>query len=328
MIVTPPQILNCAVYIYPSKESATVGELSSGGSGVSVFVPLKENQDAGQIYVVTARHVIEKMRNPVLRINKNKTGGGMDCFETNRSRWVDHPDGDDLAALPIDLDPESLDLLPVLIEMFVDETIRGQWLLPGDEVFMIGRFFSHEGTQRNTPSVRFGNISMLPHEPMRNDRGFDQESFLVEQRSLPGYSGSPVFVYIDPANPRPPEWKTPVRTRFRPEFNGPWLLGIDWCHLHNFEPVLKNDQETRAEPKQWVKSHTGMAGVIPAWRVLGLLETEVLVKQREKEDADITAQKKVSHISLDSAEPSEKEFTQTDFEAALRKVSRKIVPEK
>lgn len=337
MIVIPPEFLGCCIYIYPSEESAKSGKLSVGGSGFLVGVPLKENTSYIQFYAVTNRHVIEKIPNPVLRLNTY--AGKFECLKTNRLRWKNH-DGadspDDLAVCPIEIDPKDHDFIPIIVDGFIDQEIKAKWLYPGDEVFMIGRFFSQEGTDRNTPSVRFGNISMLPVEPMKNRWGNDQDAYLVEHRSLPGYSGSPVFVYIDPSKPRPPEWHTPVHARYRPEFHGPWLLGIDFCHINDFEPVRQDDEKkTIADPKQWVKSHTGMAGVIPAWKVLELLNTDELRMQREKDDAEITAHNKSSHLTFDSRSDDSEEveqlsanFSQSDFESALRKVSRKITPEK
>jgi hypothetical protein len=56
----------------------------------------------------------------------------------------------------------------------------------GDEVFMIGRFISHQGLNRSQPLARFGNIAMMPGERVRDGRGFDVEAFLVEMRSLSG----------------------------------------------------------------------------------------------------------------------------------------------
>ena len=60
---------------------------------------------------------------------------------------------------------------------------------------MVGRFVSHEGKQQNSPAVRFGNIAMMQKEKIIDERGVAQESFLVEIRSLPGYSGSAVLIY-------------------------------------------------------------------------------------------------------------------------------------
>lgn len=295
MIPIPPAYLNCSVYIYNTKEHAKDGSFT-GGSGFLVGVPLEKNVDASQTYVVTAKHVIENMANPVLRVNLEQ--GGCEPLVTNRARWKDH-ETDDLSVFPIDLDSKTYKIRCAFISEFVNAE-RNAWLYPGDEVFMIGRFFSHEGKEENSPSVRFGNISMLATETMENKWGKDQQTFLVEQRSLPGYSGSPVFVFLDPSQPRPPIWIVASNRIGRVDIKrtGPWLLGIDWVHVNDYEPVLdgRNATSKRVKPEAWVKSHTGMAGVIPAWRLAELLMDEELVVHRKSEDTRITQEKKASNF--------------------------------
>lgn len=53
-------------------------------------------------------------------------------------------------------------------------------------MFFLGRFVTHDGKQRNLPTVRFGNLATMPWEPVLTERGLRQESFLVEARSLSG----------------------------------------------------------------------------------------------------------------------------------------------
>ena len=83
---------------------------------------------------------------------------------------------------------------------------------PGDDVFFVGRFISQQGQQRNTPTVRQGVISMLPHEKVPSWEGTPVDSFLVEARSLSGYSGSPVFLNRQPGSPYLMEWDEDTRS--------------------------------------------------------------------------------------------------------------------
>jgi hypothetical protein len=119
-------------------------------------------------------------------------------------------------------------------------------------------------------------------ESIEHESGIGQDSFLVEMRSFSGYSGSPVFVYINPTLARPPSYKTPLNHPYNQVFHGPWLLGIDWSHIPNFKPVLMADTKQEVAPKQWVEVNSGMAGVIPAWRIQEILELPKFVMQREK----------------------------------------------
>ncbi len=201
--------------------------------------------------------------------------------------WVHHPDGDDVAVCPIELVGDRDKFSIVLSRDFVDRDAAERGTLGvGTDVFMVGRFISHEGKQRNLPSVRFGNIAQMPWEPITNGRGILQESFLVDMRSLSGYSGSPVF-----ANTLLTLKRHLIRPQLQPSVQtgniaeaGPWLLGIDWGHIPIYERILENDRETWISEKWWVRSNSGMAGVVPAWKILELLNQEELVAQRRLEE--------------------------------------------
>ena len=308
----PPAYELCSVYIYKTVKKSDAGE-NSGGSGFIVRFPFQHNIEEYQLYVITNRHVIEKMAEPVLRLND--ISGKSQSQKTNKDRWAISKT-DDLAAYPLIILEEEFQISAVPVGRFATpHLMKSLKIGPGDDVFMVGRFISHEGKQRNTPSIRFGNISMLNKETMQNGFEQDQETFLTEMRSIPGYSGSPVFVTLDPKLPRPWDSDIPEEvgraTYVSPSpslissstelgiyaegIHGPWLLGIDWTHINNYSPVLRRKGSSR-DPKdcvkgRWIESHTGMAGVIPAWKIRELLDTEKLAAQREKEDAKISKKK-------------------------------------
>ena len=52
---------------------------------------------------------------------------------------------------------------------------------------------------------------------------------------------------------------------------GPWLLGIDYCHIYDKELVF-NSATGDPIPNMHVRSNTGMMGVIPAWRLTDILQ--------------------------------------------------------
>jgi hypothetical protein len=49
---------------------------------------------------------------------------------------------------------------------------------------------------------------------------------------------------------------------------GPWLLGVEWGYISSHEQGYNN---------------TGVSGVVPAWHLLDLLNTQGLVGQRKLE---------------------------------------------
>jgi hypothetical protein len=280
--------------------------------------------------------------NPVLRLNRKD--GTTECLVTNRSDWVLHPDGDDIAAFSLALNPEELRLAGINDSLFVSlETITYHDIGIGDNVFMIGRFRNHEGIKENIPALRFGNIAMMPKQRIVDTAsGIEQEAFLVEMRSIPGYSGSPVFLYstdamfdmskrdlskeqaalrqaeldkgrpIFPVDPGPLAFLVP---------KGPFLLGIDFCHINNYEKVTDSNGSEIGK----VRINTGMAGVIPAWKIRELLDVEVFAMNRQQQE-ESGKQSSETHVSLDIAEKEEASFTQQDFEADLRKATRRVEP--
>jgi hypothetical protein len=303
----PREILQSVVYLYPTVENAEEG-LAAGGTGFFTSVPSGDTVAMEHVYVVTAGHVVRQA--PIVRAN---TGSGVEILDLSLDTWIHHFDGTDLAVAPLGLyEPDaSIGLGRVAYRLYlsredIEDTVAEDARVhakvgPGDECFFVGRFSTHEGRLQNRPTVRFGNLAMLTGETIRaKESGLAQESFLVEARSLSGYSGSPVFIYnaaaIEPDGSISPFVKTDVR-----------FLGVDWCHLNTYEPALDADKHTRSEPAQWVKRNTGMAGVIPAWKVTELLNDDEVAAMRHDETKKRQGGREERHggAALDSAGASE-----------------------
>lgn len=312
-----PRILDTVVYLYPDTESAKSGE-RAGGSACLVAIPVPANPLFAFAYVVTNSHVIDEGRCAVIRVNTRD--GRMGIIHSTEKGWIHHPDGDDVAVLPISLEYDEIKSQGIPLDMFATkEKIEEYRVGPGDEVFMVGRFINHEGRERNLPTVRFGNLAMLPYEKVRHPRGMLQEAFLVECRSLPGYSGSPVFLHPLPFSSFPR--KSPP----------PMFLGIDVGAIKDARQVLDRNEfmlgkRIAVNPNWMVEANTGMAYIVPAWKIQQLLNVEVLVEARNKHLAELEEAKNKSSLALDVAVSEEPPFTQADFQSALTQVSRRVAP--
>ncbi|MGN8548594.1 hypothetical protein ACQPTN_29410 [Bradyrhizobium sp. 13971] len=131
----------------------------------------------------------------------------------------------------------------------------------GDDVFVVGRFINHEGKQRNSPSARFGCIAQMPNEPVKLGR-FTQECYLIEARSIGGFSGSPVFWHVRPYS----------GGAYRQNMNlqiGPLLLGVETGFIQDWTPVCDAlGRPLNLDPHaQQVSVNSGMMVVIPAWKL-------------------------------------------------------------
>jgi len=266
----PKEYLDLAVYIYATKARAERGEPETtvGGSGFLVGVPFSfpAPPGHGHLYAVTCAHVVEDLPVSYLRVNNTHTGLPM-VEAVAREGWFVHPDGADVAVAPLDFD-DSVGIIALQPELFLTQEIVDRFAVGlGDETFTVGRFVNHEGKQKNVPTVRFGNISMMPSEPVQAERR-SQISYLVETRSQSRYSGSPVFVYLTPGMPRF------VGDGPQSHFltgQGPWCLGITWCYLNSEKPNTFGHLQD---------FQTGLTGVLPIKRLEELLATEAVVNAR------------------------------------------------
>jgi hypothetical protein len=182
-------ILDCVIYLYPSVGDAEAGE-KAGGTGFLVGVPSEVHEGVTYQYAVTNSHVIREGDSPVIRLNTQ--AGATDVLELSQDEWIHHQDGDDLAICPLEfsLDTHKSSLLTQ--DWFLTkEEMEAYDIGPGDDVFMVGRFIQHEGRQRNTPVVRFGNISMMPWEPVRNMRGLSKKASWWRCARLADSAGRP-----------------------------------------------------------------------------------------------------------------------------------------
>jgi hypothetical protein len=234
--------------------------------------------------------------NTVIRLNTKD--GKFDTFDFTENHWVKHPDKDDVAACPmptLDMDLHIYkEIGPgVLLKKYEIDAFR---IGPGDDVFVVGRFINTQVKIRNIPSVRFGNIAQMPIEPIEQDRvfgKFQQESFLVEARSISGYSGSPVFLILLARSSRQePGFKLPTDV-FR-------LLGIQWGYILDQEPV-RDSSGRPVDTGLQVHLNTGMMGVVPAWKLAELLKSDILMEHRKQAEDKYVSEHGLPKTSLANA---------------------------
>lgn len=256
----PDEFLDCAIYLYPDPKSANAG-VQSGGSGFLVSLPDEKEPGKYITVAVTNRHVVET-GSPVIRMNTK--AGGVHIYDIPETAWTMHQGDQDLAAIPIPISPDLLKFRRISFAAIMDKAMAEQWDLgPGTDTFLVGRFIKRDGGQTNIPTVRFGNVSQMP-SLVADEYKRQQESFMVETRSIAGFSGSPVFAHILPF-----AWRPKTQT-IEDGYWGPALLGVNWGHDTQREIV----RDVAGCPNQHgthVRANLGMAFVIPGWRLIELL---------------------------------------------------------
>lgn len=278
----PQPLTKCVFYVYPSKDDA-LNNSEYGGTGFFFGIPSKVWGE-WYLYAVTNSHVIFQtgMETPVIRVNVD--GGGFDIIETQQINWDRHPDAHDIAVCHIQFDTNKIDGMFFTKEAIVDEKFLKEYSVgPGDDIFMVGRFRVHAGRKRNLPVVRFGNIAAMNDEPLYNKfLKLTQESYLVEMRSIAGFSGSPVLIYINPfASPRFDNLPIPVLENSNQmivdiQYK---LLGIQWGQIsYKVRANDENDNEYKME------IDSAMEGVVPIQKLVDFLYDSKMEEKRRKFD--------------------------------------------
>jgi hypothetical protein len=315
----PDQWLDAVVYLYPSKDAAENGE-RAGATGFIVSVPPDSEtgvlEDVGHHYVVTNAHAVEDRQSVAVRVNK--VTGGYDVISIPKSEWEINPDGDDVAAAIIGIEWEVHRYASVNQSMMLTPELQEHWDFgPGDEVFFIGRYVDHEGKAHNVPTVRSGIIAAFPTEPIyQPERKHNQESILVEARSLSGYSGSPVFV-----TPSAHIERTDLHNgapTVKAVTGGPcYLLGIDWGHHPWREPVRDSKNKGKPVPDLFIQGNSGMMMVVPTAKLLPLLDVDKFKDERRKREEHQRSLIAESTAVLDTVD-SDSEFA--NFEHLTQKI--------
>jgi hypothetical protein len=315
------EMLQSVFYLYPSRDAAEKGQ-AAGGTGFIVAYESTKVSNAYFLFAVSNKHVVADAGASVIRLNR--TDGGIDTIEMEPHEWH-FTNRQDLAIVPIkvDLAKHRVKALP-FSDLVTPDAIATFDIGPGDEVFMIGRFVKHDGKLVNTPSVRFGNLSMMVDNIEHPSLGM-QESFAVEMRSMGGYSGSPVYVY-------PSAWNMNRRST---SVGGQrlFLLGVDWGHIVDHSEVKEKIVPTQSQAStlerkvSYVHANTGMNGVVPAWRLAEMLKQNPWTQAIENEATRLACEDAAakSGVALDAVPPATDENPnhQADFKRLVDVAARK-----
>ena len=324
----PDIMLNCVGFVgevtHRDTSGADEGDLHATGFFVSI--PIGENGGPPSlVYFVTAKHVAKDLANRELYFLVNKMGGGVTTISTLSDRWYTHPTDPtaDVAVVQV-ADPRNADIRAVNIKSLgTPEMLRMMGIGVGDDVFAVGLFTPVAGSARNEAIVRYGNVAMMPQEQIQTELGY-ADVYLIEARSIGGLSGCPVFVRPTATLPLA-ESPNPYIKKILAIGIGSVLLGVMHGHWDIKESEM-NKAYFGHDRKHGV--NLGIAIVVPAQKILETINQPELIEMREKQ---LAAVKQQSVPGMDSARPkdeSKEPFTKDNFESVLRKVTRKIVPDK
>lgn len=250
------------------------------GSGFVVAVPGAHGNS--HLYVVTAKHLADRMECCPIIMGFNYRDGSKALLEEDSVHWYAHPTearAVDVAVTPFaSAQQDLLDLEPIPEHVFASgERIREASIRIGDEITAIGVFtrFSHE--DRHLPIIRTGHLAMLSSTriPARNFE--PMEAYVAE---IEGLSGSPVWVrpadYSNVAQKNGAKQKPPI------PFNGDTdviFLGMLRGQWAISKAVMEGLSAQYAE-----KMISGMSLIVPAHKILEVINQPELAAMRTNND--------------------------------------------
>jgi len=267
----PSEIKPVATYIFINNG----GKLIPNGAGFFVGLKNPSKQNNFSLYLVTAKHVLcppgsnQMLDKIYIRLNKKGGGSETDAIplsaQGNKRTVFFHADPTvNLAVLPVLPDQKKIDFKFIPDEsILTKEESTNRTLYEGAEVFYPSLFFPYTGVGELYPCVRFGRVALLPDKKIER-QAYSAEIFLVETGSNGGNNGAPVFFYS--ASIRASEGQPALK-----------LAGI-------MEGTFGDaPQEIKIVEKRKVAipfSNVGISAVIPAYKLLEVLFSEELKKQR------------------------------------------------
>jgi len=258
-------VRECVTFVgLPQSKKKGLKYISYKGTAFLVGIPSDEHPDRKFIYLVTAKHVATKLTGKEFYVRINSKNGGAVEVNGEGSKWWYHPEDPsvDVAVILWAPDAELFQFKYIAEGTFLTDEIMGKDNIgTGDEVFITGLFTNLHGSRKNIPIIRMGNIAMMPDEKVSTKIG-DIDAYLIEARSIGGLSGSPVFVRKTVAVGQGPFY----------------LLGL----MHGHWDLSRKQKKDMADVEEMGPVNMGIAIVIPAKKILEVLNQPDLVQMRKQ----------------------------------------------
>jgi hypothetical protein len=266
-------------------------------NGTAFFVAAKGTEtEAPSLYVVTAAHVVFGSGGrsaPGRMWVRANYGAASEEVLIEAGEWRKHPTAD--VAVAEWTDPQGRESTRVDLEELANKEIIDYYSMGlGHDLYMVGLFQRHTGSKTNEVMCRRGSIAMMPSEPVTIDRhGNTADVYLMEVRSIGGFSGSPVFVHVPEYTVSGPNRPANVNSS---DF---YLLGLASGHWDI--PMLRKDSGKHQPPPKERNIATGISTVVPAAKILETISQGVFVEARKARKRLELTENAPSEDSLESS---------------------------
>ena len=254
-------------------------------AGSAFVVAVAGAHGNSHLYVVTAKHLAERMECCPIIMGFSYRDGSKALLEADNVHWYAHPT--EAGAIDVAVTPfapaqwDLLDLEPVPEHLFCSgERMRKASIGVGDEITAIGVFTRFSYEDRHLPIVRTGNLAMLPtlRIPVKNFE--PMEAYVGE---IEGLSGSPIWVrptaHLNTAQKDGDEEKPSV------PFDGHTdmiFLGL----LHGRWEISERAMEGQSA-RYTENMISSMSIIVPAHKILEVINQPKLAAMRKKNDGKI-----------------------------------------
>jgi hypothetical protein len=288
--------------------------------GTGFFVGYAAKGEMPTVYLVTAQHVADKIKDCPFSIRYNTKGDGVGRNDhIDGIHWFVHPDkAVDIAVAEI-APPDWADCIAIPPNAFLSEfKMNSKDIGAGDQAYVVGAFPLLHGKHRNLPLVHTGHVALLPEDEPIPVKDFPVEGrvghvrgYLVQVQTLPGSSGAPVFVRRT--------LRTVVESEGSPLLSA-WLYGTVWLLGVNHGAWYGAAHELLATPRPTTVP-VGMAIVMPTVQLLEILEHPTMRERRRRaqQEADLAQAADLTGAPSTTADnPSHKEDFRRLLNAAVR----------
>lgn len=255
----PHNFVDCVVYLYKDVPSAESGDNMRAATG---FWASAKTTSGVVTLLVTNRHVIEEGTTVV---RYAASDGAARVFETDDRQWHHHPDPNvDVSVLLMPItDASDAHAFLIDVSTFITPSDLTNFdVRLGDDLCMVGRHINYDGKTTNNPTARFGYLCQFPLEKIKDDKGREFEAYLAQIPSLPGFSGSPVFLCQD-------ESEKGMETNMLTLGNGSrrmLLLGVNSGHIPAYGATFLTQSGIRNEGID-AEINSGIITVVPAYKI-------------------------------------------------------------
>ncbi len=288
------EALKCVAFL--GLPTGTDEEPDADWLGTAFFADvLSFDEKLTHVYLVTAKHVADRLEGQEFYIGLNRKEGGIAYFRVPATqkfwRHPTTPDEVDVAVVPWMPPPDLIEMKSLRVQdwFLTHMTIEQQDIGPGDEVCAIGLFTKMTGRGKLIPIVRTGNIAMMPTEKIPgikiNDKWTGEvEAYLIEARSIGGMSGSPVFVRETVYN-KTEDKETKAITSVFHGMGFQHFLGLVHGHWEIRASERNSSRIQTLQRDTWLDQvNLGIAVVIPCHKIVEVLNHPDLIARRMAEE--------------------------------------------